>query len=262
MKAKFNVYDNIYICQERKDNKITHSVMDGGKETVLNIFDINDDREHGVCYFNDYIFAWSNDKKADNLKVDAIYDINRKRNISLNPDNNEKYKYALMNTKSFKLTDVLTLINCWDYKYGETASFRALVNYLTGGDKEISRECIIDYIYNHYPELKPFGSYKEPVSTTQYQHIVRELGTNSLCFHMMPQVMFEDTLVDSMDRYINELRKLRKKDPEEAKKIAIEGLIRMGIINESGEFIPPYNDENINPDDFTRGPKLSRSKND
>ena len=72
----------------------------------------------------------------------------------------------------------------------------------------------------------------------------------------------DDNLIDSMDRYLNELKLLNEKNPEAAKKIAKEGLIRTGIINENGELIPPYNGKNINPDDFTRGPKRVRSKND
>ena len=257
MKVKFTINDLISIGEEKKDNKITYYVINDGKQTKLYSFNVKDDRDHGVCYFKDYIFAWSNGKYESSLSIDAIYDVNKKRKISLNPEDANKYKYVFIYVKSFSLRDVLMLINKWDYDYGKTDGLIEMIDYLTGGDKEISRECIIDYVYRCYPRLREYGSYKEPISALKYTFIACELGTDSIKFHMMPEVITDknnDNLIDSMDRYIAELKKLKKKDPEEAKKIAKEGLIRMGIINENGE--------QLNPDDYTRGPKLSRRKND
>ncbi len=257
MRTNFKVNDSIYIGEERKDNKVIYYVTDDGKETILHTFDIDDNRQHGCNYSRDFVFAWSSDKYGRHLSINAIYDINKKRNISLNPDDASKYMNVFIYTKSFSLRDVLTLINNWDYEYGKSDSFRSMIDYLTGGDKEISRECIIDYVCRCYPSLREHCSYKEPISTLTYLYIALDFDCDFLSFHMMPQVITDnssDNLIDSMDRYITELKQLNEKNPEEAKRVAKEGLMRMGIINENGD--------RTNTDDFTRGPKRVRSKND
>lgn len=70
-----------------------------------------------------------------------------------------------------------------------------------------------------------------------------------------------ETLVESQTNYLLYLKKLAEDNPEEAKKIATESLIRSGIIDTNGKLKPPYNGENVNPDDFTRGPRLTKKMN-
>ncbi len=52
-----------------------------------------------------------------------------------------------------------------------------------------------------------------------------------------------------------------KEKPEEAKRIAKRDLQNAGILDENDNINAPYNGE-INSDDFTRGPKLTREKKD
>ncbi len=56
------------------------------------------------------------------------------------------------------------------------------------------------------------------------------------------------------------LKKLAEENPEEARRIVTEELIELGLINENGEFIPPYNEENTSGNDFTMGPKLVKKR--
>ena len=58
--------------------------------------------------------------------------------------------------------------------------------------------------------------------------------------------------------YLTYLRYLKVNDPIKAKRLAMEGLKRSGIINKNGNLKPPYNGKKVNPDDFTRGPKLTK----
>ena len=59
---------------------------------------------------------------------------------------------------------------------------------------------------------------------------------------------------NEMDDYINWLKKLSEENPEEAKKIARQDLIRTGIIDDKGNLKYPYNGE-LSNGEFTRGPK-------
>lgn len=60
---------------------------------------------------------------------------------------------------------------------------------------------------------------------------------------------------------VESLKKLAIENPEAARKIAMKDLIRSGIIDEDGNLKPPYNGENVNEDDFSRGPKsVKKSK--
>ena len=60
--------------------------------------------------------------------------------------------------------------------------------------------------------------------------------------------------IKAMDKCIEDLKELRKTNPELAKKKAREDLQRAGILDEKGELAPPYNGQKVNEDDFTRGP--------
>lgn len=65
----------------------------------------------------------------------------------------------------------------------------------------------------------------------------------------------EDVLAESMSKYLEDIKKLVKENPQEAKKRAIKDLIASGIIDENGNFRPPYNKQEIS-NDFTYGPKV------
>lgn len=64
-----------------------------------------------------------------------------------------------------------------------------------------------------------------------------------------------EAYLDYQTRYIQWLKELAKSDPEKAKEIAKAALVRAGIIDADGNLKAPYNGENVNPDDFTRGPR-------
>ena len=65
--------------------------------------------------------------------------------------------------------------------------------------------------------------------------------------------MYEEA-IKAMDKYIEDLKELRKTNPELAKKKAKEDLQRAGILDKDGKLASPYNGQKVNEDDFTRGP--------
>ena len=71
-----------------------------------------------------------------------------------------------------------------------------------------------------------------------------------------------EIMLDLQKNTLADLNELYEKNPEEAKKIVTEDLMKSGILNENLELKAPYNGEHIHSDDFTRGPKLTRKKED
>lgn len=59
--------------------------------------------------------------------------------------------------------------------------------------------------------------------------------------------------IKAMDKCIEDLKELRKTNPELAKKKAREDLQRAGILDAKGELAPPYNGQKVNENDFSRG---------
>ena len=59
-----------------------------------------------------------------------------------------------------------------------------------------------------------------------------------------------------LEEYLEYLTYLNDNNPQQARKLAEESLLRTGIIDENGNLKPPYNGEKVNNDDFTRGPRL------
>lgn len=68
--------------------------------------------------------------------------------------------------------------------------------------------------------------------------------------------------IKGMDDYIDKLNRLSEENPEEAKRIARESLIRTGILDEEGNLKYPYNGEEPRNGDFSRGPKYNPQINE
>ena len=69
-----------------------------------------------------------------------------------------------------------------------------------------------------------------------------------------------EAMLERQRKTLKEFEKLVASDPDKAKAVAREALIRTGIIDENSNLKVPYNGEVVNEDDFTRGPRLSRKK--
>ena len=63
-----------------------------------------------------------------------------------------------------------------------------------------------------------------------------------------------DKYVEAMQKDLDNLNNLSKTDSLKAKQMAKENLMRVGIIDEAGQFIYPYNGEEPRGDDFSMGP--------
>ena len=64
----------------------------------------------------------------------------------------------------------------------------------------------------------------------------------------------KEELLKSLEKYLEDLKQLHKTNPELAKKKAKEALQRTGMLDKTGNFLPPYNGQKVNQEDFTMGP--------
>ena len=69
-----------------------------------------------------------------------------------------------------------------------------------------------------------------------------------------------EAMLERQRKTLKEFEKLVASDPDKAKAVAREALIRTGIIDESNNLKAPYNGEVVNSDDFTRGPRLVKKR--
>ena len=65
----------------------------------------------------------------------------------------------------------------------------------------------------------------------------------------------QELILEQMNNYKLYLEKLHKENPELAKIESKNALIRIEIIDEEGNLVPPYNGEKVHDDDFERGPR-------
>ena len=68
--------------------------------------------------------------------------------------------------------------------------------------------------------------------------------------------------INEMDDYIKWLIKLSEENPVEAKRIARQDLIRIGIVDNNGNLKYPYNGEESMNGNFSRGPKYNHMINE
>lgn len=71
--------------------------------------------------------------------------------------------------------------------------------------------------------------------------------------------MYEEAIKE-MEKCIEDLKELRKTNPNLARKIARESLQKTGILDNDGKLAPPYNGKKINENDFTIGPEKIRER--
>ena len=70
------------------------------------------------------------------------------------------------------------------------------------------------------------------------------------------RISSKNDLIEYQQDYLTFLNYLKAEKPQQARQEAMDSLMRTGIIDENCNLKAPYNGENVNEDDFTRGPKL------
>ena len=145
-------------------------------------------------YDENYIVTYSRGCMVNNIpiQVESAYNIKSRRIVELDSNIKEKLEYMLLCSKGFSLEDLVSIINSWDMLYhGYDKRVKEVIKYLSGGNENISREQVIDYIYANYPKLKKYYNSKpSPMPLFEYRLIV--IDKNIYWFHMMPQIVDEN----------------------------------------------------------------------
>lgn len=189
MKKIVNIKDDLSVKEVKKGKRSIISVIDGNNEILLSDIKTDDYFWHKWIYDDNYIVTYSRGCMMNQipLNIEAAYSINNKRLLDLS---NKKIKvlleYMLISKKGFDLANVLSEINSSDLGLLDEDEKEDLSIYLTSGNMDISKDQIISYILNRYPQLKKYTELEGKLSVTEYRKIIDELA-DTFYFHMMSQ---------------------------------------------------------------------------
>jgi len=179
-----------------------------------------------------YIVVYSRGDMSNQIPLDieGAYNIKNKSIVDLS---NYKIKvlleYMLICKKGFYLAPVLQYINDYPLQIVSDDEIEDLVTYLTSGNNNITREEIIKYILENYPQLEKHMNYTDKLSVIEYRNIVEDFDTDVLRFHIMPQIIdlspIEMKRLQSID-CINEATNKVEKELGISKKTAIRVKVR------------------------------------
>jgi len=101
----------------------------------------------------------------------------------------------------------------------------------------------IEALRNYYSFLAIMNyATREPLMLTKKELLIKYAEINSPYIEKIRQHnMCYEKLIEEQDKYIEALKELSEKNPEKAKKLAIESLKRTGILDESGDITTSYN---------------------
>lgn len=193
MKNKKYLSSNLYILEKeglsRKKIFIYHDDMEILLADVKKITGAFCTR---TVYDDNYIVVYSRGDMSNQipLYIEAAYNIKNKSIVNLS-DNKIRLllEFMLICKKPIDVGVILEYINNFPLEIAEKDDIRDFVRYLTGGNNEISREEIIEYILDNYPELENYMNYTNKPSVIQYRNILNSFGRRYFNFHIMPQIV-------------------------------------------------------------------------
>ena len=189
MKTYTKINEEIIIEQINKRDRTTISVIYDNEKTILSDVKTYSHFWNKVIFNDTYIVAYSRGCFVNPipLNIEAAYNIKEKRIITLNEKIKVLLEYMLISKKGFELANVLQEINEQDLGVLEEIENEDLRTYLTGGNKNITHEEVINYILNTYPELKEYTNLQGPLSVSNYRNILDNLDNKVFNFHIMEQ---------------------------------------------------------------------------
>ena len=190
MKKFTRINENISVTEDIRKDRTIISIIDGDKEIILSDLKTDDFFSNKWVCDENYIVSYSKGCMVNQypLIIEAAYSIKNKRLLNVN---NEKIKelleYMLICKKGFDLTKILTEINNSDLGLLSNLEKDELKNYLTSGNINISRDDIIHYILEEYPQLKKYKNLNKKLSVLEYRSIEEELNRSIFWLHIIPQ---------------------------------------------------------------------------
>ncbi len=158
---------------EYSDSKLTSIYICVGSEKILLCEKITDDyRSLNYVFDENYIVAIYN--FMDSF-VEAVYDINNKKILELDDEKRRILEYMYISDRRFNIEIILQYINEADLKITSEEKITEFEKYITGFNKNISKEEVIDYICEEYPIFEDYKDISAPLSVIDYRKIVEEI---------------------------------------------------------------------------------------
>lgn len=192
-KSLMRVNDELEVKLHTQRNRTRICLYENGVEKVLSDVRTWDGFWSKVEYNEYYIIAYSHGCMANQipLSIDAAYSIQEKRLLTLSPKLEELLENMLVSKKGFGFAQVLQAINEVDLQIIRKRKSNELVNYLTAGNPNISKQQVVEYILGCYPEFKKYTNFKGTLSVLKFEKLKLELGANTYFFHIIPQELLK-----------------------------------------------------------------------
>lgn len=184
------INDKLWVGIDVRKKRTIISLYENGVRKTLSDMETGDYFWSKAMCNKHYIVAYSRGCMVNQLplNIDAAYSITDGKLLDLS---NQKLKVFLEHMfvcrKGFELVQVLATINCNDLELVGDKEKDYLTRYLTAGNASISKEQVTEYIIKQYPKLKEYTNLVGPISVANYKDIARNIGEETLYFHIMPQ---------------------------------------------------------------------------
>lgn len=183
---------NLFIKSVERAKRTKVFVNHDGKEILLaDVKKIAENFWIRTVYDENYIVVYSRGDMSNQIPlfIEAAYNIKNKSIVNLSGKIRVLLEYMLIHKKGIDIAAILEYINDCPLGIAEEDEKEDLVRYLTSGNTEISREEIIKYILNNYPELHEHMNYTNKLSVIEYRNILDEFDDDYLRFHVIPQII-------------------------------------------------------------------------
>lgn len=180
--------EELYSEKDMSTRTIITLVVNGERYVLINV-KTSDGLSADVIYDENYVVAYTRGSMAMPMpeKIECAYDIKNKGFVYLNKNAREKLEAMYISAKSISLKTMLAIINGYAVPEKKKGEIREAIDYLKGGNENISDEEVIEYIFKKHPELREFSHYKNPLTIYEYEDIVERIGETVYFLHIMPQ---------------------------------------------------------------------------
>ena len=157
------INDSITIEIKKSEERTIVILNRNGKNTILSDLYTDSTFTSNVVYDNNYIVVYSKGDERNQIPIEIECAYNIKTGIILDTKNNSKLSddlyMMLIGKKRFSARSIVILLNQKDLELGYEDETVRIIEYLTNGNDNISREEVVDYIVakvkkNHVKRLQ------------------------------------------------------------------------------------------------------------
>ena len=194
MKQNEKISSSLGIEKIVKKTKTVIYLYVKGERTLLFAMPTSEYLWLNYVYDENYIVVYSRGCMVNQipLKVEIAYDIKNNKIFNVSRKNEKLFEYMYIFQKGFDISVVIQYLNGKDLQIVSAYELEDFERYITGGNCEISKEKIVDYIIEQYPVLKEYVNFSSPLSVKQYREIVDDIAIETIRFHIMPQQLKQE----------------------------------------------------------------------